>query len=135
MKDPTQHPAVDPGYLRHPADKAILAAGLRLFDKIIKNPNVKDMVGKRTTPPSDVDFQDIKQCERAVEELVLGQYHANGSCAMGAALDSRLRVNGVKGIRVCDASVFPADISGNIQGTVYAVGEIAADFIKEEYQL
>jgi choline dehydrogenase-like flavoprotein len=93
------------------------------------------MVGKRVTPPSDVDFGDIKQCEKAVEDLVLGQYHANGSCAMGAALDSRLRVNGVNGLRVCDASVFPVDISGNLQATVYAVAEIAADFIKEEYQL
>jgi choline dehydrogenase-like flavoprotein len=50
-------------------------------------------------------------------------------------LDSRLRVKGVQGLRVADASVFPNNVSGNIVSTVYAVAEKAADFVKEEYGL
>ena len=51
---------------------------------------------------------------------------------MGDALDSRLNVKGVKGLRVADASVFPGSVSGNIVSTVYMTGERATDLIKED---
>ena len=69
----------------------------------------------------------------AVHDLVLGEYHINGSVAMGDALDSRLRVNGVEGLRVVDSSVFPNNVSGNIVSSVYAVAEKAADLIREDW--
>lgn len=52
---------------------------------------------------------------------------------MGDALDSRLKVKGVNGLRVADASVFPNNVSGNIVSSVYAVAEKAADMIKAEW--
>ena len=52
---------------------------------------------------------------------------------MGSALDSRLRVKGVRGLRVADASVFPNNVSGNIVSSVYATAEKAADIIKADY--
>jgi choline dehydrogenase-like flavoprotein len=52
---------------------------------------------------------------------------------MGSALDSRLRVKGVRGLRVADASVFPNNVSGNIVSSVYATAEKAADIIKTDY--
>jgi choline dehydrogenase-like flavoprotein len=52
---------------------------------------------------------------------------------MGAALDSRLRVKGVEGLRVVDASVLPNNVSGNIVSTVYAIAEKAADLIREDW--
>ena len=51
---------------------------------------------------------------------------------MGSSLDSRLRVKGVKNIRVVDASAFANNVSGNIQSSVYATAEKAADLIKED---
>ena len=52
---------------------------------------------------------------------------------MGSTVDSRLRVNGVKNLRVADASTFANNVSGNIQSSVYAVAEKAADMIKEDW--
>jgi choline dehydrogenase-like flavoprotein len=68
-----------------------------------------------------------------VHDIVAGEYHICGSVAMGDALDSRLRVKGVQGLRVADASVFPNNVSGNIVSSVYAVAEKAADLIREDW--
>ena len=53
-------------------------------------------------------------------------------CAMGEVVDDRLKVKGVEGLRVIDASVFPGHVSGNIMATTYAVAEKGADLIKED---
>ena len=53
---------------------------------------------------------------------------------MGKVVDERLRVKGVEGLRICDASVFPSNISGNLVATVYAVAEKTADMIKEDWK-
>lgn len=66
-------------------------------------------------------------------DWILSDYHPIGTCAMGSALDSRLRVKGVRGLRVADASVFPNNVSGNIVSSVYATAEKAADIIKTDY--
>jgi choline dehydrogenase-like flavoprotein len=71
---------------------------------------------------------------RLKRDWVLSEYHPIGSCAMGSALDSRLRVKGVNNLRVADASVFPNNVSGNIVSSVYATAEKAADIIKADYQ-
>lgn len=65
-------------------------------------------------------------------------YHVSGSCAMlprqdGGVLDTKLRVYGTSNVRVVDASIFPLEPRGNIQATVFAVAEKAADIVKEDY--
>ena len=62
------------------------------------------------------------------------QYHLMGTAALGEVVDTRLRVKGVQGLRVVDASVFPTHVSGNIMSTTYAVAEKGADLIKEDYR-
>lgn len=62
----------------------------------------------------------------------MGEYHPCGSVAMGDVLDSHLRVKGVEGLRVVDASVFPNNVSGNIVSSVYAVAEKGADIIRKD---
>lgn len=71
----------------------------------------------------------VKICMLTSEQ---SEYHPCGSVAMGSSLDSRLRVKGVKNIRVVDASAFSNNVSGNIQSSVYATAEKAADLIKED---
>lgn len=60
------------------------------------------------------------------------EYHLCGSCAMGDVVNERLKVKGLRGLRVVDASVCPGHVSGNILSTAYAVAERAADLIKED---
>lgn len=87
---------------------------------------------KRTYPPPEVNLNDQASAEKAVRNFVFGVYHPLGTCAMGEVVDTRLKVKGISGLRVVDASVFPNSISGNICSTVYAVAENAADMIKED---
>jgi choline dehydrogenase-like flavoprotein len=83
-------------------------------------------------PNKEKDLQTQADGIAAVEDWVMGEYHPCGSVAMGDVLDSKLRVKGVKGLRVIDASVFPNNVSGNICSSVYAVAEKGADMIREE---
>ncbi|KAL2858332.1 hypothetical protein BJX68DRAFT_278246 [Aspergillus pseudodeflectus] len=133
--DPSQPPIIQPNYITHPADVTILAALARWGDKLGRTAPLVDSIAERGHPHPSVNLQDLEQGKEAVRDVVLGEYHICGSVALGDALDSRLRVKGVQGLRVADASVFPNNVSGNIVSSVYAVAEKAADLIKEEHGL
>ncbi|RMJ26352.1 GMC oxidoreductase [Aspergillus sp. HF37] len=131
--DATKPPVIQPNYIGHDADQAVIAAGLRWGDRVGQSQHLKPSIARRAFPEPLVNLQDLGQAKRAVRDTVMGEYHACGSVAMGDALDSRLRVKGVQGLRVADASVFPNNVSGNIVSSVYAVAEKAADLIKEDW--
>ena len=130
--DPREHPEVNPNYLSHPADVIVLAAGVKFLEKMISSPALQDKVGKRIGPPVP-SLETIDQRRAAVAEYCMGEYHSCGTCAMGDTVDSRLRVKGLKNLRVADASVFPNNVSGNIVSTVYAIAEKASDMIKQDW--
>ncbi|KAI9930636.1 hypothetical protein ASPWEDRAFT_27147 [Aspergillus wentii DTO 134E9] len=131
--DPSRPPVIQPNYAAHEADVAVLAAFLRWADKIGSSKHVQHSIARRSYPDPASNLQDFDSAKQAVHDVVVGEYHVCGSVAMGAALDSRLRVKGVEGLRVADASVFPNNVSGNIVSSVYAVAEKAADLIKEDF--
>ena len=108
---------------------------LRWGDKVGENKNLKPSIMRRAIPEPSVNLQDLDAARRHVHDVVAGEYHICGSVAMGDALDSRLRVKGVEGLRVADASVFPNNVSGNIVSSVYAVAEKAADLIQQDWDL
>lgn len=130
--DPAVAPEVNPNFLGHKADVAILAAGLKMTEKLIQAPQMKDKVSKRILPEPSFDLETVQGRRDAVENYIIGEYHCCGTCALGDTVDSRLRVKGVQGLRVADASVFANHVSGNIVSSVYAVAEKAADLIKED---
>lgn len=132
--DPAKSPAIDPAYLSNPADVDVLAAGMEFCDKIASSAPLKDKIQRRAHPPPGVQLGDREQAKAAVSDFCMTEYHPCGTCAIGQVVDERLTVNGVKGLRVCDASVFPGNVSGNILSSVYAVAERAADMIKEDAQ-
>jgi len=132
--DPTVAPEIHPNYLGHKADVAILAAGLKFATKVAEAPSLEGKISRRLTPNPEKYSLDTKESRReAMQDQVLGEYHSCGSCAMGDTVDSRLRVKGVEGLRVADASVFANNVSGNIVSSVYMIAEKAADLIKQDW--
>ncbi|KAK4996892.1 hypothetical protein LTR66_003596 [Elasticomyces elasticus] len=130
--DPTKAPRIDPGYFRNGADAKILAESIKWMDKVANQPIMKKNLAKRILPPQDASIEKEDERVEYVRNHVSTQYHLIGTCSMGEVVDDRLRVKGVKGLRVIDASIFPGHVSGNIMSTTYAVAEKGADLIKED---
>lgn len=91
-------------------------------------------LGERVLPPPGQGLGSEEERVEYVRNHISTQYHLIGTCTMGEGevVDERLRVHGVRGLRVIDASVFPSHVSGNIMATTYAVAEKGADLLKED---
>lgn len=79
--------------------------------------------------------RSLEEAKEWIQQNTITEYHPVGSCAMlarekGGVVDEQLRVHGVQGLRVADASIFPLHVQGNIVSLVYAVAEKAADMIR-----
>ncbi|CAG7954004.1 unnamed protein product [Penicillium salamii] len=130
--DPAQQPTIQPNWLTEEADAIILGAALRMADRVGRSKHIRDSISSRLFPRPNVDLQNLDQAKEAAHDIVSTMYHLCGTVALGEATDSHLRVKGVQGLRVADASIFPNNLSGNIQASVYAVAEKAADLIKDD---
>jgi choline dehydrogenase-like flavoprotein len=130
--NPRDQPAINPEYLKHPVDALLLAYGLRSSDKILNTPPMKEKLRQRVQPAPDVDLNDIEAALKYVKSHTGTEFHPIASASLGLVVDERLNVKGVKGLKVCDASIIPLHISGNTQGPCYAIGEKGADMFKED---
>jgi GMC oxidoreductase len=133
----TDHPAIEPNVYSSPVDPHIMLRGIQVADKFSRSSPLAKFLGKRVLPPEGELTEE--GWNKHILETTSTCYHTIGTCSMlprekGGVVDSRLRVHGVKGLRVVDASVLPLHISHHIQATVYAVAEQAADFIKEGWK-
>ena len=131
--DPTVHPAIDPAALAEQADVDVLVAGLRLAREIAEAGPLDRFRGERLLPgPASFDTADL---ERHVRETSETLYHPVGTCRMGAdadaVVDPELRVRGVEGLRVVDASVMPTITNGNTNAPTLMIAERAADLIRQ----
>lgn len=131
--NPLDPPLIDPGFLSHPADVDILASGVAFADRVFQSPLLKDKVARRVDPPPEVNLHNRNEARDYVRDRIVTYHHALGTCAMGQVVDERLRVKGVRGLRVVDASVLPMQISAAIMAMVYAVAEKAADVTREDF--
>ena len=118
--------------LEHPDDVQSMIAGMRLAQKIAGTDPLKRKVIKALKPGDDLETdEDYLDHLRSRVELI---YHPVGTCRIGkdddAVVDPELRVRGLEGLRVCDASVFPVIPGGNTNAPVIAVAERAADLIR-----
>ncbi|KAF2234967.1 GMC oxidoreductase [Viridothelium virens] len=129
--DPLVQPTYDQAFFENEADVAVATAGLRFLDRVA-NGELKDKIKARIYPPPEVNLHDDKQANDYIHSLCISEYHPVGTCAMSQVVDGRLRVKGVSGLRVVDASVFPNHVSGNPMSAVYALAEKASDMIKED---
>ncbi|MFF7710136.1 GMC family oxidoreductase N-terminal domain-containing protein [Pseudomonas sp. NPDC007930] len=129
--DPEQMPAIKPNFLADEQDRRSLIGGMRMARDIVNQPALRDYLEAETSPGAETlsDEQWLAYA-RANGQTI---YHPIGTCRMGegplAVVDAELRVHGLAGLRVVDASVIPSMVSGNIQGAVMAVAERAAVLI------
>lgn len=154
------YPVIDPKYYQGPGgavDFEMMVASQKFAHKICQTKPLADIIVRRVYPPQEEgetedtehDFTDW------VRDTTITDWHPVGTCAMGGGsaseangasqggeakapngyvVDSRLNVYGVRGLRVCDASIMPLQISAHLQATVYAIGEKGASLILEDWE-
>lgn len=130
--DPAHHPQIIPNYLATDEDIEMVLAGNRLLRQIARTRPLADIITEEIIPGVSVDSDESLLADfRARADTV---YHPTSTCIMGpdpqsAVVDSRLRVHGVDGLRVVDASIFPNITSGNTNAPTVMVAEKGADMI------
>jgi choline dehydrogenase-like flavoprotein len=131
---PYDAPAIRPNFLSSELDRACLVEGMRIARRIVGQPAIQRYVDGELNPGAAVDtFDEWLDFARRNGQTI---YHPVGTCRMGsdddAVTDPRLRVRGVHGLRVVDASVMPDMVSGNTQAAVMMVAEKGADMILQD---
>jgi len=132
--DPAAKPIIDPRYLSDPdgIDRHAMMAGLRATATIAGSPALKDIIG-RIVRPLHATTLDDETLEQALDTCSHTLYHPVGTARMGrderSVVDPQLRVRGVHGLRVADASVMPSIIRGHTHAPVVVIGEKAAELI------
>ncbi|KAJ6007696.1 glucose dehydrogenase [Penicillium herquei] len=131
--DPTAAPLIDPNYYATEFDRATLRAGIRQVTKLLRDtPEGQEMILEelaRPGMPALSSTSSDEELDKVIKACGATFYHPAGSAAMGKVVDTQLRVNGVEGLRVVDASVLPLSIEGHYQAVLYAVAEKAAELI------
>jgi choline dehydrogenase len=132
--DPAAAPAISFDFLAVPEDLAALVAGLRLTRELLACPAFDELRGEEIAPgPALRSAAEIEDWIRQTVEI---GYHTAGSCKMGPAGDPRavvgpdLRLPGIEGLRIADASIMPATVSGNTNAPVIMIAEKASDLIR-----
>ncbi|MDH0868080.1 GMC family oxidoreductase N-terminal domain-containing protein [Mitsuaria sp. GD03876] len=130
--DPLAAPRIDPAFLQDPEDVRELVEGYKLTRDLMRAPAIKAF-WKKELWSAEVEADDA--IEALLRRRVDTVYHPVGTCRMGpdgdegAVVDAALRVRGLDGLRVVDASVMPAVVSGNTNAPVVAIAEKAAELI------
>ena len=131
--DPRVPPLIDPDFLGDPADMEVLKRGVRAMYRILEAPPLARFKGRDRYP---IDLADDAALERLIRARADTVYHPVGTARMGsdagAVVDPRLKVRGVEGLYVADASIMPRLIGGNTNAPSVMIGERCADFIRED---
>ncbi|MBO9696964.1 MAG: GMC family oxidoreductase N-terminal domain-containing protein [Sphingopyxis sp.] len=129
--DAAAAPVIDPGFLTDERDMATLRAGVRMMHRIAAAPPLSDYAGVDRHP---VDLADDAALDALIRSRADTVYHPVGTCRMGsdadAVVDPTLRLKGIEGLWVADASIMPRLVSGNTNAPSIMIGERAADFVK-----
>ncbi|HTW51735.1 MAG TPA: GMC family oxidoreductase N-terminal domain-containing protein [Stellaceae bacterium] len=132
--DPFQYPAIRPNYLSAPSDVRVLIAGVNHTRRIFAQPAMAPYSVEETVPGPAIASD--RQIEDYAKKAGTNVFHPVGTCKMGtdptAVVDPRLRVIGITGLRVIDASVMPCVTTGNTNAPTIMIGEKGAAMIKED---
>ena len=129
--DPNEDPKIDPRFLTHPNDIKDMIAGYKEMMKVLKEYPVSKYTSKHVERP--IDINDDKDIEEAIRESADTVYHPVGTCKMGndesSVVDKTLKVHGISGLRVIDASIMPTLVGGNTNAPTIMIGEKGSDLV------
>ena len=132
--DPRQAPAIHPNYLAAPKDRETVVAGVKALRRIFQMPAMAPYIAGEIEPGAQCDDDD--DLLDFIRRRGSTTYHPVGTCRMGqddnAVVDDRLRVRGFAGLRVIDASIMPAVVSGNTNAAAIMIGEKGAAMLLED---
>jgi len=131
--DPMVAPLIDPAFLTHPDDIKTLIAGYRIIQKVMTTPAFKAFAPQDVLDAPMSSDAEVEQVLRNRSDTL---YHPIGTCKMGddalAVVDARLKVHGLEGLRVVDASIMPTIIGCSTTAATVMIGEKAAEFIRQD---
>ena len=134
--DPVAPPEIHPRYLSNEADLDELVAGASIIRRLAAAPSMAAAITREIRPGPEIRSREAIVAD--IRERATSVYHPCGTCRMGpdpeagAVVDARLRVHGIGGLRVADASIFPTITAGNINAPSIMTGEKAASLIRED---
>ncbi|KAK7874213.1 hypothetical protein R5R35_006256 [Gryllus longicercus] len=141
--NPAHYPQIEPNYFAFREDVNTLVEGIKIAMNVSATPAFQKFGSRPHTIPmpgcGKYSFMSDEYWECALRHFTFTIYHPAGTCKMGpqgdrsAVVDPRLRVHGVDGLRVADASIMPTIVSGNPNAPVIMIGEKAADIIKKDW--
>jgi choline dehydrogenase-like flavoprotein len=130
--DPLAPPAIDPAFFAEADDLQRLVTGFKLMRRVLQQPALAALGGR------ELQASAVAQSDAQIEQFIRGHadtiYHPVGSCRMGPGdddvVDAQLRVRGLAGLRVVDASIMPRIVSGNTNAPVIMIAEKAAQMVR-----
>lgn len=134
--DPLAAPRIQPNYLSTEDDCRRTVEGVRISRTIARQSALAGEITEEFRPPRDLDLDDYDAALDWVRGNSTTVYHPTGSCRMGrddgAVVDERLRLHGVRGLRVVDCSIMPEIVSGNTNAPAIMIAEKASDMILQD---
>lgn len=132
--DPKVYPAIHPEYLSTQMDQQTAVDSIKFTRRLVKSKAMSPFIVREHLPgPEIVSDEDILDSARNIAQTI---YHPTSTCKMGSdatsVVDERLRVYGIQNLRIADASIMPAIVSGNTNAPTIMIGEKAADMIIED---
>ena len=133
--DPSVQPSIRFNFLSDPLDRRVMVDGFKLMRRLAMAKALDGIRGDEFSPGPGIDSDD--EILNWICENAETAYHPIGTCRMGPAggltvVDERLRVHGLSGLRVADASIMPTMVSGNTNAAAIMIGEKASDMIRED---
>lgn len=132
--DPFEAPIIQPNYLKAESDRQVLLAGMKLARRLISSPALSKYYDREEFPGPQVQSDD--ELLGAAKQRGTTTFHLMGTCRMApendptAVVDAQLRVRGIEGLRVVDASIMPTMPSANLNASVLMIAEKASDMIR-----
>lgn len=137
--DPLAPAKIDPNYLAVDEDLRVMREGIKMVRQMMRQPALSALISEEDAPWNNIELDDDAGTEEAIRQKAETIYHPVGTCAMGpkdqvtSVVDPELKVIGLEGLRVVDASVMPRLIGGNTNAPTIMIAEKCADMIKRDY--